>query len=146
MGLFWDYYLPDGRMFPDSCSRYIGGSWLNDVHRLFHDENELALRKVLLALSLTTVGLKDDKPWMVENGIKLYGSGLATLALEIETRNGQVGEGALATSKILSIYEVGFALQDDPTGADAPTNPFDRSCTATPLASRSRRRRSGPCI
>lgn len=109
MGLFWDYYLPDGRTFPDSCSRYIGGSWLNEIHRLFHNENELALRKVLLALSLTTVGLRDNKSWMVENGIKLYGGGLATLALQIESQHDRVGEGALATSKILSLYEVGLS-------------------------------------
>jgi hypothetical protein len=79
---------------------------MNELHRLSRLESQLALRKILLAIALTTVGQQDQKTWMVETGIGLYGSSLAALSSQLESRDGKVGENSFATSKLLSLYEV----------------------------------------
>lgn len=106
LGLFWDFYLPNGRSFPVESAQFNTGFWMNELHRLFHRREETAIRRILLAISLSSVGRRDQKPWMVENGIKLYGSCLNTLAEQIKQNIPQVDSNALATSRLLSVYEL----------------------------------------
>ncbi|KAM5341338.1 hypothetical protein ACJ41O_014369 [Fusarium nematophilum] len=114
LGQFWDSYLPNGRAFPEESSQYAGGVWMNELHGLFRGGQQPALNKVLLAISLTSLGQRDDKPWMVENGIKLYGSSLSTLAGQLTPTDGPVSDVLFPTSKLLSLYEIlfGHDLQD----------------------------------
>jgi hypothetical protein len=109
LGLFWSSYLPNGRAFAPESSRFTNGVWTNELHRLFRVETESGLRKILLALCLTSVGRRDDKPWMVENGIKFYGSALGAMASQLEDGAGTVTDRVLATSRLLSLYEVSAA-------------------------------------
>jgi hypothetical protein len=106
MGLFWDWYLPNGRTFPPETDAYMDSTWLNDIHGMCAQRDASALRQIMLALSLTTLGMRDDKPWMVENGVRHYGGGLATLAAQIESQQGHVEDNALVSTKLLSLYEV----------------------------------------
>lgn len=104
--MFWSSYLPNGRNFPPESVEYTSGVWMNDLHRLFRAGNQLALKKIMLAIAVTGVGEHDDNSWMVEKGIALYGDALATLAALLETRDGTVRESNFVTTKLLSLYEV----------------------------------------
>lgn len=106
LGLFWSWYLPNGKAFPLQSYQYTSGAWMNEVDRLSRRDGELALRKVLLAIASSAVGKQDNKPWLIEDGIKMYGSSLAALASEMENRKGLITDSGLATAKLLSLYEV----------------------------------------
>ena len=108
LGQFWSSYLPNGRAFPSRSSSFSTGSWMNELHKRFRMNDESALKQVLLAISLTSVGKRDNKPWLVEKGISYYGSSLATLAQQLETESGPISDSGLATSNLLSLYEVGL--------------------------------------
>jgi len=108
LGLFWGAYLPNGCSFPPKSAQYTNGVWTNELHRVFHQADP-GLKSVLLALSLTSLGRRDGIPWMVENGTKLYGESLASIATRLrnESRARQVSDSTLATTRLLCLYEVG---------------------------------------
>lgn len=79
---------------------------MNELHRLHPKDNGGAVRRILLAVSLTSIGRRDNTPWMTEYGIQLYGSSLATLARQLQEPEGLKDDNNYVTSKLLSLYEV----------------------------------------
>lgn len=110
LGIFWNSYLPNSRAFPPECAHFMTGVWMNQIHELFRMDGQLALRKCLLAIALATVGKRDNKQWMMETSINLYSDSLAILARKLEDRNGFTSDIGLATSRLLSLYEVRQAV------------------------------------
>ncbi|CAH0028559.1 unnamed protein product [Clonostachys rhizophaga] len=106
LGLFWDIYLPNGRKFPAGSAQHTTELWLNHVQKLVHEDNQIAIRMILLAISLANVGLYDNKTCLVESGTRMYGSCLSTLAEEIGSNTRSTPSSLLATSRLCSLYEV----------------------------------------
>jgi len=107
LGLFWNSYLPNGRAFPTQTTQYTNGVWTNELHDMFHTANNgTSLRDILLAICFTSVGQRDEKPWVVENGIRLYGKSVAALGQQLGERRASISSYNLATVRLLSLYEV----------------------------------------
>lgn len=106
LGQFWKLYLPAGRAFPARSPVFSAGSWLNDLPRRFRTEESQALKQILLAVALTSVGKRDNEPWLVEKGIAYYGSSLVALSRQLEAEHGHISDSGLATSNLLSLFEV----------------------------------------
>ncbi|SPN99061.1 uncharacterized protein DNG_02100 [Cephalotrichum gorgonifer] len=110
LGMFWQSYLPAGRAFPFESTRFMSGGWMNELHTLSCKDNDSLAKKILLAISLATIGRRDKQPWMVENGIQLYGTSLAALAHQLETPLGLADDNNFVASKLLSLYEIASSL------------------------------------
>lgn len=106
LGLFWQSYLPAGKAFSAESNKYVPGLWMNQLHGISRQDNESPVRRILLAISLTSIGRRDNTPWMVENGIQLYGSSLATLAQELKDPASLADNNNYVASRLLSLYEV----------------------------------------
>lgn len=106
LGLFWQSYLPAGKAFSAESNKYVAGMWMNQIHKMARQDNEGSVRRILLAISLTSIGRRDNTPWMVENGIQLYGSSLATLAHQLKDPIALGDDNNYVASRLLSLYEV----------------------------------------
>lgn len=106
LGLFWQSYLPAGKAVSAESNKYVPGLWMNQLHGMSRQDNESAVRRILLAISLTSIGRRDNTPWMVENGIQLYGSSLASLAQKLKDHASLADNNTYVASRLLSLYEV----------------------------------------
>lgn len=106
LGLFWQSYLPAGKAFSADSSKYVSGLWMNEIHSMARQDHQSPVRRILLAISLTSIGRRDNTPWMIENGIQLYGSSLATLAQQLKDPVALADNNNYVASRLLSLYEV----------------------------------------
>jgi hypothetical protein len=103
LGLLWDAYYPTGGDSHTSDSRASCGV-LSAMYKLLPEDD--AVRLILLATSLYTIGRRDRTIWMMQQGRRLYGASLrvTNTLLNYPTRAWSVG--LLATVKALGLFEV----------------------------------------
>ncbi len=105
---FWEWYLPNGRVFPSQAGEYSSGGWTNVVQRLYPG-NEI-LRLALLANGYSSLGQRDGDEALVKKGIEAYGHALNGLgrALAVQARGIGTGlnEGTVVAVRLMIMYSV----------------------------------------
>lgn len=104
LGLFWELYLPEGRLLSDYYLRHSVGSWTN-VARDLHG-TEPALDQALLAMSLASLGHRNGETDLMEAGLKHYVSALGEMKGALSTRARRKSDALLIATRMLGLYEV----------------------------------------
>lgn len=107
LGLLWDIYHFEEIDYPSTGyrARRPVGAWVPLAKDLYQDDP--ALHKALLSLSLTTIGERKKEQWMVEEGVKLHCNSLSDLTAGLESPERSLSEPLLLAARILGMYEVG---------------------------------------
>ncbi|ORY16406.1 hypothetical protein BCR34DRAFT_476234 [Clohesyomyces aquaticus] len=106
IGMFWDLYLPNDAISGHEASSLPTGKWSTIVTDLYVQDD--ALRVALLALSSAAVGRQHSDSWMVNQGRKLYGQGLAEMGKTLRDPRSASNEALLAAPQIMGLFEILF--------------------------------------
>ncbi|KAL5001591.1 hypothetical protein BDV10DRAFT_182156 [Aspergillus recurvatus] len=110
MDLFWRIYLPNGKALSLELTQVALGKWIDAIHDLHGSEN--ALRKALLAMSLSAVGKQEDDRHLKKEGRRLYTSSLKSLAVALKDAKRVNSDAILTAVRLLSFYESCFGQND----------------------------------
>lgn len=115
MDLFWRAYLPNSRELPEEVSGNIQGRIVKSAQKFCMEQGPM--RKVLLALALTTSGREKGKNDWVQRGVQLHGKALADVSGALKTKDRKKSNEILATIRYFGIYEVRYSTQLGPPPA-----------------------------
>jgi len=102
--IFWRRYLPDKKPFPQHVTRYTNGGWTNSLPQL--SSRSEPIRKMMLAVCLTTAGRAGNNVWEKEDGLKYYISSLKDMSTALaEPKMGNLVT-LCVTSRLYGLYEV----------------------------------------
>lgn len=104
LGLFWEAYLPGSKALPSGELKGVLGGWTEAIPDLYLSDD--VLRKALLAMCLGTIGRRDCKKWMAEQGLKLYVEALQDMSAALSRPAKARSNALLTASKMFSMYEV----------------------------------------
>ncbi len=114
-GLFWESYLPYGRLLPPAITTDCDGAWATILWDL--SRRHPTIHQALLAISLTSAGTRDGQRWMREEGLKLYGIALAKMGTALRDPTSTKTEEMIIATRLLALFEVGAnPLQDSLPG------------------------------
>ncbi len=108
LGLFWESFLPFGRPIPETNVSCGSSSWTLLAQDLYLQEP--ILRQALIALALANVGKRDDKQWLRDAGLRIYGKALRRMRAAVLNPWQVDCDGILVTTKIMSLIEVALPL------------------------------------
>lgn len=103
LGLFWEVFYPQGGIFISGVSKSVGGC-MPEAQQLYRDDG--TLRTALLATSLCVIGRRDDKPWMMQEGSRLYGRALRDINISLGNHTRARQDSFFLAIKVLRLYEV----------------------------------------
>ncbi|EEP77115.1 predicted protein [Uncinocarpus reesii 1704] len=103
-GTFWSAYLPKGKQFPAHIMQYASGGWTNTLPQLYHTSP--AIKKIMLAVCLSTAGQAKNSRWEIEEGIKYYMGSLAEMSSALANRTKENITTLCVISRLYSLYEV----------------------------------------
>lgn len=106
LGIFWGIYLPQQKQFPPHVTRYTGGGWTNALPQLCSVSPPI--RKVLLALCLTTAGRAETKSWEKDEGLRCYMSSLRDMSGTLARLKTADPTTLCVASRLYSLYEVSY--------------------------------------
>lgn len=106
--IFWRTYLPERKPFPQHVTLYTGGGWTNMLPRLC--SMSAPIRKILLAMCLTTAGQTENKLWEKEEGLKCYVSSLKDMSVALTQPKKVPLITLCVTSRLYGLYEVTYSL------------------------------------
>lgn len=101
--IYWDSYLPSKKPLPIRLARYTTGGWTNALHHQI--PKTPSMRRVLLALALSTAGREQGAKWMQNQGLECYIASLNEACSSMTTQ----GEAVIAqcvTARLCALYEV----------------------------------------
>ena len=106
----WEMY-PGGGHHHSQCACEVSTvGWITDIHNTPLFQKNLALQKSVLALSLATIGRRDEREWMVQHGLRLYGAAVRSLSMEMArvSRLTPPSDAMIATTRVLALFEVNY--------------------------------------
>lgn len=103
ISLYWDSFLP--KCQDRSASR----EWTRSSQSLFRTEP--ALRSAILAVSLGTLGEKENCRWMREEGLKAYGRALLEETVALSSPSRVKSDAVLLATKFMNTYEMLFGAR-----------------------------------
>lgn len=106
LGHFWQSYFPNGQALPEVIHGELGG-WMHGIQAMYTSES--ALRKAMLAITMSTVGSNDisgSSEWMKEAGRGLYGNALQDAMVMLRNPQKRQGNELLAVVRLFSLFEV----------------------------------------
>lgn len=105
LDLFWGIHLPNGWSIPSEATKQaLGGSWFDTVQHLCPADD--ILQKAALAISLNTIGSRDDNKNMRDEGLRFYAEALKESAVALSSRQWKMrGDALLAAARLFSLYE-----------------------------------------
>ncbi|KAL2814826.1 hypothetical protein BJX63DRAFT_192432 [Aspergillus granulosus] len=103
MDLWWRLYLPNGQRLPKIVTSNAMGGWLDAIHELHFKEP--VLEKALVAMSVTAVGKQEDDPYLKEEGKRMYGKALQSMAVAMKDPKRATSDGILTAVRLFSFYE-----------------------------------------
>lgn len=117
--MFWDSYVPDRRRFFGTLAKYsYSNCWVPSMQSL--QRTDPALNKIMIALSVGTIGLQQQVEWMRQESAKLYVSALQDMNVALCTPSRRKSDAILLATRVFGLYEVsslprplGRALQRD---------------------------------
>ncbi|KAL6790358.1 hypothetical protein GGI42DRAFT_336920 [Trichoderma sp. SZMC 28013] len=104
LGLFWESFLPFGRSIPQTTISCSSSGWTLLAQDLYL--HEPILRNALVALALANVGKRDDKQWMRDAGLRIYGKALCRMRGALLNPSRVNYDGILVATKIMSLFEM----------------------------------------
>lgn len=104
LGLFWESFLPFGRSIPETTISCASSGWTLLAQGLYL--HEPILRNALIAFALANVGKRDDKQWMRDAGLRIYGKALCRMRGALLNPLQVNCDGILVATKIMSLFEV----------------------------------------
>ena len=104
MDLFWDLYLPQGRLLSDYYLQHSVGSWTRAARDLY--TTEPALQQALLAMSLSSLGHRNGEKDLMEAGLKHYVAALGEISAGLRHRDRRKSDALLIATRTLGLYEV----------------------------------------
>lgn len=109
--LFWGVHLPRGWTTSSQVARLtLGGGWFDTVQRLCLSDP--VLKKAALAMSLSTLGRREDDRHMREEGLRLYVNSLRESAVALAAPHWREREDALlAAARLFSLHEASAAFR-----------------------------------
>ncbi|KAK0666557.1 hypothetical protein QBC41DRAFT_148861 [Cercophora samala] len=129
VGLFWDMYDPNWHPQRDSDNALSTTTWLAGLQSDKSYQNSPLLQTSFFAICLGAVGQRLNEKRLIENGMKAYNKALGGLAKSIAMqahKNHVSDEATIATTRILSLYEVFF-------GSDPLSHTSTSSCPDPPV-------------
>ncbi|KAF9880416.1 C6 zinc finger domain protein [Colletotrichum karsti] len=112
LDMFWDGYMPEAPLCSTGSPivRFSHSDWATTVQGLYRTDP--ALRQGLLAISLGTVGRRDRKQWMIDDGLKFYCQALGELNSGLRHPTRWRSDALLVASRILGLYELLYGADD----------------------------------
>ncbi|KAL5087879.1 hypothetical protein Trisim1_007289 [Trichoderma cf. simile WF8] len=104
LGLFWESFLPFGRSIPETTISCASSGWTLLAQDLYL--HEPILRNALIAFALANVGKRDDKQWMRDAGLRIYGKVLCRMRGALLNPLQVNYDGILVATKIMSLFEM----------------------------------------
>ncbi|KAK4196038.1 hypothetical protein QBC40DRAFT_184438 [Triangularia verruculosa] len=111
VALFWEMYDPHSDLERDLDNALSTTAWLAGVHSDKSYHNSPLLQTSFLAFCLGSVGHRLGQKPLIENGMNAYNEALRGLSKSIAAqacRNRVPDDATVATTRILSLYEVFF--------------------------------------
>ncbi|KAH8703605.1 hypothetical protein BGW36DRAFT_423160 [Talaromyces proteolyticus] len=101
---FWQSYFPNGEALPIDVAHSVLGGLMQNIQDLYG--TEIVLRKVILALSLSTLARQDASlAWMKEEGRRLYGDAMQGAVVTLRVPQKRQENGLLAAVQLFSLFE-----------------------------------------
>ncbi|KAL4802932.1 hypothetical protein BDV18DRAFT_145871 [Aspergillus unguis] len=110
MDMWWRIYLPNGQALSGELTEIALGRWIDAVHDLHAGES--VLKKALLGLSLTAVGRQEGRPYLKEEGRRMYTSSLQGLTVALKDPTRATSDAILTSIRLLSFYESLFGRNE----------------------------------
>ncbi len=101
VGSFWSAYLPNGR---SPTGRQIPDALFNTAQDLYPSHG--VLRSIILTISLTAAGNRNDDVTLKIEGARRYTETLHATAAALSSSPKSQGNGLLVAVRFLSLYEV----------------------------------------
>ncbi|KAL7952251.1 hypothetical protein V8C34DRAFT_319209 [Trichoderma compactum] len=100
VGLFWESFLLFGRLIPETTIACASSGWTLLAQDLYL--HEPILRNALVAFALANVGKRDDKQWMRDAGLRIYGKALCKMRAALLNPSRVNYDGILVATKIMT--------------------------------------------
>lgn len=104
LGDFWQAYLPDGKQLDPQLGHHSTWGMVESMELLLSQEDVLG--KAAAAMCLATVGLREDKQWILENSLRYYTEALHDMSVALSRPRSDCGLGLISAIRIFSVYEV----------------------------------------
>lgn len=106
MDMFWRAYLPNARELPEDVASNMQGGWIKAAQR--YSMSEGTVRKIIMALALTSTGRERGREDLVNRGWQLHSATLREVSSALQTKKTAQSNQLLATIRLFGIFEVWF--------------------------------------
>ncbi|KAF6801033.1 hypothetical protein CSOJ01_12035 [Colletotrichum sojae] len=110
LGLFWNVWFPAGQLSADLAPRYPVSSWISSARDLYRHDS--ALRRTLLAMCLSTLGRREERPELMADGFKLYVQALSDVNASLRHPKRFRSDAVMVASRGLGLYELLYGTED----------------------------------
>ncbi|KAF9873536.1 hypothetical protein CkaCkLH20_08995 [Colletotrichum karsti] len=111
LSIFWDIWFPCGPTSADCSSKYPISSWTTSARDLYR--HDAALRRTLLAMCLSTLGRKENRPSLMADGFQTYVKALREVNVSLRNPKRWSSDAVVVASRGLGLFELLYGVQDE---------------------------------
>ena len=108
LGAFWNTFLPNSEPFSNKAAEFSNGGWTNVAQEVW--QSDVLIRHALMANCLGLVGRRDGHPWMLQEGMRIYGITLNRVGLLLKEPNKVQSKTIALAPMMLSLFEVSMCI------------------------------------